>query len=202
MRQRVTPTNPRSIAQQSVRSILAALSTSWRDTLGAEQRAAWEAYADTVSETDPLGQPVRLTGLNVYIRGNALRRQSGQAALANAPTTPGNAVFTPNLENITANDGNITIPYAAGDSFASAAGGSILLYVSDPISQARNYPTSTRLIIATNRLNVAPANPIVIDISPELNWVEGERRFLRIATVGPDARISQAVTLPLTMTAS
>lgn len=200
-RVRATPTNPNTFAQQAVRNVLASLSTSWRDVLSDEQRENWLAYADTLSLTDPLGQPIKLTGLNAYVRGNALRRQAGLTAIANAPTLTGSATFTPDIPGIVATPTRVTVGFGAGDSWATAQNGAILAYLSDPVSPARNYPVPTRLAGFFVRGVGAPANPIDVEYTTDVAPVEGQRRFVRLATVDAQGRISQDLIVPVTITA-
>lgn len=201
MRQRVTPVNPRTANQIGARARLGALSAAWRDALDDAQRTAWQAYADSLSLTDPLGQAIRLTGLNAYVRGNSLRLQAGLARLDTAPTDTGSATFTPDVEGITCTEAQCTIPYAAGDSWASAAGGALLVYISDPVSPARNYPVPVRFEGLAVRGVGSPPNPIVVNVGPINALSDGQRRFVKISTVDPQGRISQDVTVPVRITA-
>jgi hypothetical protein len=61
------PVNKRRPLQRTQRAILAGLPAIWQ-TLTPAQRAAWDAYAATCEFTNPLGQPLYLTGYNMCIR--------------------------------------------------------------------------------------------------------------------------------------
>lgn len=75
IREKVTPVNPNTAAQQAVRSTLSDLSKAWA-TLTDIQRAGWKSLALAFPRTDIFGNPVPLTGIAQY--------QSTNGALANA----------------------------------------------------------------------------------------------------------------------
>ncbi|KKM95346.1 hypothetical protein LCGC14_1189190 [marine sediment metagenome] len=86
IRQKTKPVNPNSSAQQIIRNIMGSVVNRWSNVLSAAQRAAWETYAAAISFTNKLGQSVKLTGANHYIRTNVVRVQEGILVLDAAPT--------------------------------------------------------------------------------------------------------------------
>lgn len=95
MRARAIPTNPNSLAQQGVRNSFSTLSQQWGGLLTQLQRDAWTAYAVTTPVTDRLGDPLTLTGQQMFIRCNSLRFLAGYSAVADGPTTSGLAELGP-----------------------------------------------------------------------------------------------------------
>ena len=79
-------TNPNTIYQQAVRTILADLVAAWADSLTAEQRASWETYATNVAMTNRIGMTIFCTGVNHYVRSNVPRLQIGATRIDDAPT--------------------------------------------------------------------------------------------------------------------
>lgn len=67
MRTKVTPANPSTPYQQSVRSALTAASQSWA-ALDDATRSAWNQSAVLVSRTNIFGDNVPLTGFNLYTK--------------------------------------------------------------------------------------------------------------------------------------
>ena len=65
MRNKVTPVNPQTDAQQRSRSILASFSEGWRGLTEA-QRAAWNAAVSQFETTDVFGDTIQPTGKNLY----------------------------------------------------------------------------------------------------------------------------------------
>lgn len=96
-RARTTPVNPNSSRQVQVRAFISALASAWSATLTAAQRLEWEVYADAISMTNRLGQSIKLTGFNHFVRGNAARLQCGFSQVAAGPTElalpPADATF-------------------------------------------------------------------------------------------------------------
>lgn len=85
LRTRVRPTNPSSPAQVQVRTIFANLATAWA-TLTDAQRDAWATYAINVPITGVFGEPLVLTGHQMFIRSNAVRLQVGLPRVDDGPT--------------------------------------------------------------------------------------------------------------------
>lgn len=77
MRNRSVPVNPNTDRQVIVRNAVNALTIAWQNTLTEAQRGQWAAYAANVPWINKLGQSVFLTALNMYVRSNVVRVQSG-----------------------------------------------------------------------------------------------------------------------------
>jgi hypothetical protein len=78
-RARVTPINPKSLAQQNQRSILGAVASEWRGLTEA-QRLAWRALANQVSGN--------LTGFMMYVKLNSVLVTCGVAKDEDPPLIP------------------------------------------------------------------------------------------------------------------
>lgn len=61
------------------------LTEEWGDLLTPAQRAAWENYAAAISWLNRLGETVKLTGFNHFIRSNFARLAVGEALIAEGP---------------------------------------------------------------------------------------------------------------------
>lgn len=96
MRARTIPVNPRTAhaklardpeenTQAIVRATMAFLTDEWSQTLTAANRTAWELYATNVVMNNKLGESIKLSGFNHFLRGNAIRVQNGQAIVAGGP---------------------------------------------------------------------------------------------------------------------
>ncbi len=89
LRRRVSPTNPNSSRQQTMRAFLGSLATLWSTTLTQLQRDAWDTYAATVSRTGPLGNTINLTGMNTYVISNTRILDAGGTRIDDPPATVG-----------------------------------------------------------------------------------------------------------------
>lgn len=119
IRNRNIPANPRTPAQSAARSAVTSFATSWRDFLNDGQRAAWNAYASTVSRTDSLGKPVKLSGIDMYVAANAVDSLGGVGPFANAPTTDG-SLLLPTVLSLVADDSANTIVVTFADTIPSS----------------------------------------------------------------------------------
>lgn len=85
LRQKVSPSQPRTPAQLSVRSAFGGFSASYGADLTDSQRAAYIALASTNPTPDKFGNPQVLTGLQFYQRVNRNLHTIGVARLDDAP---------------------------------------------------------------------------------------------------------------------
>ena len=84
-RSRVTPVNPGTGQQLAVRNAFSTLSTAWQQALTKVQRDAWTTYGINVPVTGKLGDPLTLTGQQMYIRCNTPRLQAGLPRVDDGP---------------------------------------------------------------------------------------------------------------------
>lgn len=84
-RNKVTPVNRRTPAQQQVRAILAFFSQAWR-ALTTAQIAAWNGAATSgFSSNNIFGDAVKKTGIGLYIGLNTNLRTIGEPAISDPP---------------------------------------------------------------------------------------------------------------------
>jgi len=88
VKQSTSPANPRTVAQLNIRAIAVGQARGWQAETAANQ-AAWDAYAATHVETDGMGSPKRLSGMNWYVRLNSRMLFLGMAKVATPPAVPG-----------------------------------------------------------------------------------------------------------------
>lgn len=82
VRTKVTPNNPQSLAQMSVRGIFAALSSAW-SALTEENRNSWNGFVAAYGRTDVFGDIRNPSGKNLFQRLNQNLTITGQANLTN-----------------------------------------------------------------------------------------------------------------------
>jgi len=70
VRNRSIPTNPNTDRQSAVRNAVRNLAIFWETQLTQLQRDGWDAYGANVSWLNRLGQSIKLTGMNHFIRCN------------------------------------------------------------------------------------------------------------------------------------
>lgn len=88
LRTKVTPVNPQSLAQGSVRALLTTLSQSWRGLTEAK-RLAWNSAVSQFTSTDIFGDIKTPSGINLYNKLNLNLGAIGEAAIDTPPNPVG-----------------------------------------------------------------------------------------------------------------
>ncbi len=85
------PRNTRSSSnrQGSVRNDFTTLAIHWRQDLSQSQRDAWQSYAELTPIGGRLGDPLTLSGSQMFRRCNATRLAAALGIVDDGPTTPG-----------------------------------------------------------------------------------------------------------------
>lgn len=201
-RARAVPTNPNSASQQSARNALATLATRWRDTLTTGQRAGWTTYAENTPLTDSLGDPLTLTGQQMYLRCNAPRLRASLAVVDAYPVVFGQADLS--LLSVDFNDPDVEITYVNTDDWADDDG-ALLIQSSRILSPTINFhasPYRFNLKVDGNTA-VPPSSPAsFIQNAFGMSFTDfpDQRVFFRVRATNPDARLSPVQTLVLDLT--
>ena len=87
VRRRVSPTNPNSTRQQTMRTLLADLAAKWSTELSAAERALWNTWAGQQSKEGPLGNSINLTGINGFVWCNTHILDAGDTRIDHPPLT-------------------------------------------------------------------------------------------------------------------
>lgn len=139
-RSRTTPVNPNTQRQNKIRSAVQFLAPRWSEVLTALQRAAWEVYATAITRTGSLGQQIKLTGYNMYMRSNVIRNQSDLSIVEDAPIELTLAPADPTMVG-TIDEANQEISIAFDDSldWVGQSGGHLLVFMSIPVAAGRTF---------------------------------------------------------------
>lgn len=143
IRTRVVPTNPNTIYQQLVRTLLGSLSSVWVDILTQAQRDSWATYALNVLMPNRLGDPVNVGAVGMFQRSNVSRLQAEEATLTEVDTAP--TIF--DLGEFTApvfpapavSTQDVDMAFTATDAWANEDGAAMMVYASRPMNSSRNY---------------------------------------------------------------
>lgn len=190
IRQRVIPINPNTVQQAAVKGFMASLSNRWVNVLTAPQRAAWDAYANAVQIPDPLGTPRNIGGLAMYNRSNVSRLQASLARVDPAPSVFDLGDFTaPTITSITASTGIMVLAFTNTDSWATAAGGALLVYASRPQNPTINgFKGPYRFASKVSGASTPPTSPS--NITLPFPVAAGQRVFLQFRASQSDGRLS------------
>ena len=127
-RTKVTPVNPQSTAQNTVRSRLTTRAQAWKG-LSAANRAAWNAAVGDFQKTNIFGDTVSPSGFNLYCMLNNNLLAAGQSAIAAPPIPEAVNDIIIGALTVAAGAGTVSLAYTAG-----SAGSTILLFATAPVS--------------------------------------------------------------------
>lgn len=170
-RVRARPGNPRSLGQTTVRSILTSIAAAWVSVLTSVQRAAWAAISSENS-----------SGIDSYIKGNALVMLGGDTRVEDAPVSLARAsdpiTVTPVLD-ASAHTISITIPV---DNTGRTA-----VFVSAPQKSSRLAQRFNFLYVTASARDATGATALAIPTQhPAYNAVAGDVVYVRTVNYGDE----------------
>jgi hypothetical protein len=171
----VTPSNPRTAAQLSVREIFTNVAKRWR-ALTQVQRDAWIAAAEAQKSKSRLGQSGPLTGSQLFVKVNATLAQFGQDEVDAPPAVPSFAGLAPVGLVITNTGGTIALKLTcSGD-----PGENTIVRASAPQSAGRQVCNDLR-VVGTCPAAVAGAADITALYTARFGVpVAGAKVFVRV----------------------
>lgn len=191
MRNRVTPIDPNSLPQGTMRALIQSLNSWWLNKLTQTERDAWKVYAAAVPVINKLGASISLSGMNWFIGCNAVRQQSGLPRVEAAPVilSVAGVDATASFSALAAAD---AISYAFDDTldWLDEDDAAMCLFVSRPQNPTVNYfkgPFRLALTILGDA-TTAPTTPQSIT-NPFPQGV-GQKVFVRQVIVRADGRYS------------
>ena len=140
VRARTKPINPQTSRQGAVRAVIQLLTTRWSQTITPTQRTAWNLYADSVSMKNKLGEVIKLSGFNHFIRSNSSLLRIGCPVVDDGPTVfelpEADTTFAITISEATQ---KITGTYNDNAAWCNETGGWMWLYVGAPQNAQRNF---------------------------------------------------------------
>lgn len=199
-RARAIPTNPNSVGQQDVRMYLGAAAAAWSNTLTAAQRLAWENYANLTPITDALGDPLVLTGQQMYIRSAVMRQRAGAELFHDGPTTPGLAELT--AVSVTDAAGSVDVNFTNTDGWAGSEDAVLAIQTSRNLPLATNYFKGPfRFLAAVPGDSVTPpTSPFTFNTNAFGEATATSRIAVRIVASDAESRLSPVFTGLVTTT--
>lgn len=179
LRTKVTPVNPQSVNQLTVRSRLTSISQSWRGLTPA-QRASFNSAVADFARTDIFGDIKNPTGFNLYQRLNNNLVTVGAAQITSAPL-PGpvsTVLLTALLGKIAGSLVDLTL------SGAVPAGTAVKVFATPGVSAGISFVKSEFRLVGT--FAAASATPLSIGVAWAARFgtlVLGQKIFVRIVFV-------------------
>lgn len=191
IRARTIPVNPRTALQVAARNRVKALASAWQNILTQTQRDAWDLYADTVGWLNKLGEVVHLTGMNMYVRTNAIVLQFGLARIDDAPTNFTLAVAEQKL-TATASEATqlISFSWAAGADWANETGAGQSFFLGSPQNSGITFFNGPWRYNGGEAgvTGVPPAGPLIVTATYPI--AAGQRLFIYSRIFRADGRLS------------
>lgn len=192
LRARVIPTDPGTGPQVTLRAIFGNLSSAWQ-TLTSFQREEWTTYATNVPITGPLGDPLTLTGQQMYIRCNTPRVQAGLTAIDDGPIVFALDSLAPVAADGVAVTNKISVDFDALDDWVNEDDAALLVYGSRQQAPSINffkgpYQFAGAILGSSTTPPTSPDGTL----SNQFQLDVGNNFFLRFLSVRADGRISAA----------
>ena len=173
-----------------MRTIFGNLSTAWQ-TLTTNQRDAWTTYAINVPITDSQGDPLTLTGQQMYVRNNAARVQAGLPRIDDGPTIFSLDSLSPVKIDPTAAADLYSIVFNDTDAWVTEGNAGLLIYGSRELADTINFfagPYRFQGIIPGD-VATPPTSPDT-SITSLFALTEDNVIFNRVQSLRADGRIS------------
>lgn len=139
VRTKVTPVNPSTTSQATVRNRLAGISQGWRG-LTAAQRSAWNQAVGDFAKTDVFGDIKNPSGFNLYQRLNNNLLNIGESAISVPPLPTAVDYFT--SLSLTAEDGTVAESMSLTFAPAIEADMKVKVFATAPMSAGVNFVKS------------------------------------------------------------
>ncbi len=183
---RKVPTNPNTIAQQSIRSAMGTASNNWGNVLSAAQRQSWEDYASLTPLTNSLGQEIIVSGVQMYQRFASVRGFLGLSSESGVTVTSGlGQAPTAVTGSQATNEFDVKLGPGASDD------GNVYCTISAALSPGMNSVKRALTLVGQVAVMADDTEGLV---PSNVTLVAGQRYVLRSRIVYEDGRLSQART--------
>jgi len=194
-RARTKPINPRSSRQMGARVAIMFLAEQWRESpMDDAKRLAWEVYANSVNWQNKLGDIVKLTGFNMFIRTNAAILRLGGTIVTDGPEDLGLPAGDPLMQfsDARANTQQVSLTFDDTMDWCDEDNAYMAFDVGEPQNPTHNFFDGPwRYFVKLPGSSVDPPS------SPSLNWnglpwtlVTGQKLWFRAHIIRADGRVS------------
>ena len=203
-RNKVTPHNPRSAAQQAVRSSFTANSKAWRELTDA-QRQGWTSLAAQVTLSDSLGNKYKPSGQQLYVGCNSNLATLGNPAIANAPAVPdtlpqlANFVVVASVETAAPHTHLLTIQFSGGTSSID-----VICAATAQFSAGRSFvgPSQFRYLTDAAGVHTSPFDITVPYEAMHGSLVVGAKLAVSIKAISPNGFAGAPIRADVVVTAA
>lgn len=195
VRARTKPINPKSSRQTTARTIIMYLAEYWRGVgMSDAKREAWETYANGVAWKNKLGETVKLTGFNMFIRANAAILHLDGTIVTDGPPDiglpPGDPLFE--IYELSASTGLCKIKFDGALDWCDEDAGWLMIDVGEPQNPTRNFfggPWRHEGALKGDS-GAPPTSPFSGFSVTEFTPVLGQKLWFRASIIREDGRMS------------
>ncbi len=196
MRTKVTPSNPQSTFQMSVRGIFAAISSAWSSLTDAN-RQSFENLVSSYARTDIFGDLRNPTGKNLYQRLNQNLELTGQTQLTTCPE-PTEVPFA-NLTGATGDISDATFEVSLG---GDTTGSQLMIFATPPLSQGTKFVKNKLRFLGTYAGGVAGDTDFYGDYDRRFGSIAlGQNIYVGVRVVNANGQASPLETVKATIVA-
>jgi len=192
VRARTKPINPKSSRQSAARINMMYLAEQWRETpMTNEIREGWEIYAQSVSWLNKLGEAVKLTGFNMFMRANAALLTCGGAIVTAAPTDLGLPTADPTFAFVAdVSEQELQITFDDTAAWCDLDLAYLMVEMGVPQNPTRNF-FGGPWRYAGNIAGSTVTPPTTADpVTPAWPIILGQKIWCRASLIMPDGRMS------------
>jgi hypothetical protein len=158
IRNKVTPVNPQTAFQQTIRQRLGSFSTGWRG-LTQDQRQAWLSSTKSFPYTDIFGDKKELDGKSLYVKLNMNLANAGQTAITDAPQPASIPVISLAVTTFEAEPSGVDLSLILAFTPASIpAGHSLMVYATDGVPEGITFIKNRYRFLGTGTVTTGTLN--------------------------------------------
>ena len=192
LRKRIKPTNALTSFRSRARNDLAGAASAW-PTLTSAQRSAWNSFADTNLVPNKLGDLVKISGIDWFVRANSLQSLAGNALLTDPPTGTGTTLLTnATFTSLTVSTGDVVFTIDSTNDWANEDDGRLFVFATQPLSPGRNAPAGSFQYIGavSGDSGTPPTSPQTLAMTATRTPVAGQVQFFRLIAIDGSGRQS------------
>lgn len=191
IRARTKPVNPNTARQVAVRASMAFLVEYWSETLTAVQRIAWNLYASNVNMLNKLGETIKLSGFNHFVRSNLIANLVPYPLVAAGPTVFELPAQDPTLA-VTASEATqvLTCAYDDTQPWATEDAAYMFFFQGMPQNTQRNFFGGPWRFVGSVA-GIDPGGPVEPHAAAAAFAIaEGQRQWIYARIMRADGRLS------------
>lgn len=189
IRRRALPSNPNTEAQTIARTNLATAVAAWTNVLDDTFRQGWATYAEATPITDALGNQIKLSGQQMYIRSATVALIAGLALPTISPTESGLGL-TPDWDTDPVVDVTTQDIVGPASTATPDATRSYLVYMSRPVVASRSPAHETQRF--AQAFADDGTGPTTITVPTPFPVIAGQKVRVRLQAIDDQYRVSAA----------